>query len=88
MRAASISAVGMPRKKEWKTNTEIGAATDGRTSAQNVPSRWNDRYSMNWGSTSASVGSIRPAVTTAKTWARPRKRRKARANPAIEQKAT
>src|SRR5690242_9900335 len=88
IRAASISGIGMPRKKAWKTNTDTGATADGSTSAQYVPSRCSDRYSMNCGSTSASLGSIRPAVTSAIAAARPRKRRKTSANAAIEHSTT
>src|SRR4051794_19852533 len=80
--------IGMALMKEWKTKTATGSATEGRMTAQYVPSRPSARNSMNCGRTSASVGSIRPARISPNTAYFPRKFRWTRPNAAIEQTTT
>src|ERR1700712_2245702 len=60
----------------------------GSTRAQYVPSRWNVRNSMNWGSTSASVGSMMPARIAAIRAVLPRNFRCASEKPIIEHTST
>src|SRR4051812_33386471 len=87
-RAASTRETGMALMKEWKTKTATGRATDGRMTAQYVPSRPSARNSMNCGRTSASVGSMSPARIRPNTTYFPRKFRWTRAKATIEHTTT
>src|SRR4051812_34543508 len=78
----------MALMKEWKTKTATGRATEGRITAQYVPSRPSALNSRNWGRTSASVGSMSPARISPKMAYLPRKFRGTRPNAAIEQTTT